>query len=108
MANVVGERFQITIDKAVREELGIKPGDLAVERVEDGRLVIDFLPRPHNESMLGILKRHGDRPIEPITDWRVVKERAWGMRAAEIMEVLAQDSARHRDEGTGDDADERT
>ena len=25
MANVVGERYQITIDKAVREELGITP-----------------------------------------------------------------------------------
>ena len=48
--------------------------------------------------MLGILKRHTDRPIEPITDWRAVKERAWAMRAAEIMEVLAEDSARHRDD----------
>ena len=100
MSNVVGERYQITIDKAVREELGIQPGDLAFERVEDGRLVIDFLPRPHNESMLGILKRYTDRPIEPITDWRAVKERAWAMRAAEIMEVLAQDSARHRRDDT--------
>jgi AbrB family looped-hinge helix DNA binding protein len=33
MPNVVGERFQITIDKKVREELGIKAGDLAIERV---------------------------------------------------------------------------
>ena len=33
MPNVVGERFQITIDKRVREELGIKPGDRAIERV---------------------------------------------------------------------------
>jgi len=37
MANVVGERFQITIDKKVREELGVQPGDQAVEFVEDGR-----------------------------------------------------------------------
>lgn len=97
MPNVVGERFQITIDKKVREQLGVRPGDQAVEWVEDGKLVVGFLPRPHNESMLGILKQLSDRPIEPITDWDAVKERAWAARSAEIMEVLAEDSRRHRE-----------
>lgn len=96
MPNVVGERFQITIDKRVREQLGIKPGDQAVEWVEDGRLVVGFLPRPHNESMLGILKKLANVPIEPITDWQAVKDRAWAARTAEIMEVLRDDSRRHR------------
>lgn len=96
MPNVVGERFQITIDKRVREQLGIKPGDQAVEWVEDGRLVVGFLPRPHNESMLGILKKLTKVPIEPITDWQAVKDRAWAARTAEIMEVLRDDSRRHR------------
>lgn len=95
MANVVGERFQITIDKKVRRELGIKPGDLAVERVEGGRLVIDFVPKPHRESLRGIFRQPG-RP--PITDWAEVKERAWAMRTAEIMDVLRRDGERHRDE----------
>ena len=96
MPNVVGERFQITIDKKVREELGVKPGDQAVEWVEDGRLVIGFLPRTHNESMLGILKKMTGRTIEPITDWETLKERAWAARSAEIMEALEADSLRHR------------
>ena len=77
MPNVVGERFQITIDKKVREELGVQPGDQAVEWVEGGRLVVGFLPRPHDESMLGILKKMTGRTIEPITDWEALKERAW-------------------------------
>jgi AbrB family looped-hinge helix DNA binding protein len=85
MSNIVGERYQITIDKKVREQLGIRPGDRAIERVENGRLVIDFVPRPHNDSLLGILKQPG---VQPITDWREVKERAWRMRSDEIMEVL--------------------
>jgi len=68
MPNVVGERFQITIDKRVRELLGVKPGDQAVEWVEDGRLVVAFVPRPHNDSMLGIIKRMTDQGIEPIAD----------------------------------------
>ena len=96
MPNVVGERYQITIDKKVRERLGIRPGDRAVEWVEDGRLVVAFLPREHNESMLGILKRYVKEPIEPITDWQAVKERAWQARSAEIMEALDADSRRQR------------
>ena len=96
MPNVVGERFQITIDKKVREELGVKPGDQAVEWVEGDKLVIGFLPRPHNESMLGILKTMTGKRIEPITDWETLKERAWAARSAEIMEALEADSLRHR------------
>lgn len=96
MPNVVGERYQITIDKKVRDELGIKPGDQAYEYVEGDRLVVAFLPRSNNESMLGILKKYTDQPIEPITDWDAVKERAWAMRSAEIMEALQEDSRRHR------------
>jgi AbrB family looped-hinge helix DNA binding protein len=95
MANVVGERFQITIDKRVREELGIQPGDMAVEKVERGRLVVYFMPKPHRDSLLGILKQPG---LKPITDWQSVKEAAWAARGAEIMEVLHEDSERHRRE----------
>jgi bifunctional DNA-binding transcriptional regulator/antitoxin component of YhaV-PrlF toxin-antitoxin module len=100
MTNVVGERFQITIDKAVREALGVQPGDLAYERVEHGRLVVDFIPKPHRRSMLGILHRPG---MEPVTDWSAVKDRAWQARTDEIMEVLRRDSERHRETVAGSD-----
>jgi AbrB family looped-hinge helix DNA binding protein len=95
MPNKVGDRYQITIDKAVREQLGVKPGDQAVEWVEDGRLVVGFLPRPHTDSMLGIIRTLTDKAIEPITDWQAVYDRAWAVRAAEIDEVLEDDSRRH-------------
>lgn len=94
MPNVVGERFQITIDRAVRERLGIEPGDLAVERVEDGRLVIEFMPRPHDRSLRGILKR-SERPPGS-TDSAAEKEAAWLARSAEVTASLAADSASHR------------
>lgn len=96
MANVVGERYQITIDRHVREELGIRPGDRAIERVEDGRMVVSFMPKPHNRSQLGIFRRPD---IPPITDWQAVKDEAWTARTAEIMEALDDDTRRHR-EGT--------
>lgn len=91
MVNVVGERFQITIGKEVREALGIRPGDRAIERVEGRRLVVDFMPAPHRESMLGIF-RSPDLP--PITDWDAARDRAWAARTQEIMDVLAEDSRR--------------
>jgi AbrB family looped-hinge helix DNA binding protein len=98
MANVVGERFQITIDKDVRERLGIQPGDRAVEWIEDGRLVVYFMPKPHDRSLLGVLKMPGSSPI---TDWRAFREAVWQARAAELMEVLRKDSERHRQEPSG-------
>ena len=87
--------MQITIDKRVREQLGIEPGDRAVEWVEDGVLVMYFMPKPHMRSLLGILKQPGQ---EPITDWSAVKERAWAARTAEIMEALEADSRRHHEQ----------
>jgi AbrB family looped-hinge helix DNA binding protein len=94
MANVVGERYQITIDKHVRTKLGIKPGDQAVERVEDGRLVIYFMPKRHTDSLLGIFK-DPNRPSRHV-DLEAEKEATWAARAAEIMEDLEADSRRHR------------
>jgi bifunctional DNA-binding transcriptional regulator/antitoxin component of YhaV-PrlF toxin-antitoxin module len=93
MPNKVGARYQVVIDKKARRELGVMPGDLATQRVEDGRLIIEFIPAPHHRPLLGILRQPGS---EPITDWQAVKERAWRMRSEEIMEVLRRDSERHR------------
>jgi len=52
----VGKRGQITIEKAIREELGIDAGDETVQRVEDGRIVIEVVPGRHRRSLAGSLK----------------------------------------------------
>jgi AbrB family looped-hinge helix DNA binding protein len=85
MSNVVGERYQITIDKKVREQLGIEPGDRAIERVEDGRLVVMFVSRPHRESLLGALRTPGGHPID---DWQELKEAAWRKRSREVLDGM--------------------
>ena len=95
MPNVVGERFQITIDKSVRERLGIKPGDQAIEWVEDGHLVVGFLPPPSNASMLGIVKELTGKAAEAITDWEAYFDQVWEARGKEIQGVLDEDSRRH-------------
>jgi bifunctional DNA-binding transcriptional regulator/antitoxin component of YhaV-PrlF toxin-antitoxin module len=55
----VGERFQVVIERDARRELGVRPGDRAVETVENGRLVITFLPARHRRSLLGSLAGAG-------------------------------------------------
>lgn len=59
---VVGSRGQVTIDKAIRDKLGVKPKDVAVQEVIDGKVVIRFLPAPHRRSLRGALK---SKPVKP-------------------------------------------
>lgn len=56
MSSRVGERGQITIERAIREQLGIYAGDEAVQRVEDGRLIIEIVPGRHRRSLAGVLR----------------------------------------------------
>lgn len=56
MASRVGERGQITIVKSIREDLGVYAGDQAIQRVEDGRVVIEFVPAQHRRSLAGSLR----------------------------------------------------
>ena len=75
MASTVGERGQVTIEKAIREELGVYAGDQAVQRVENGRVIIEFVPAPHRRSLAGTL-RDKVRPVADDADWDAVRERA--------------------------------
>lgn len=73
MASTVGERGQVTIEKAIREELGVYGGDIAVQRLEGRRVVIEFLPAPHRRSLAGALRdkvsrRPDDERWEAIRD----------------------------------------
>jgi AbrB family looped-hinge helix DNA binding protein len=53
MATVVGAKGQIVIEKAVREQLGIKPGWQALQLVVKNHLRIYFLPPEDEESLCG-------------------------------------------------------
>jgi AbrB family looped-hinge helix DNA binding protein len=76
MVSRVGERGQITIEKAIREELGIYAGDEAVQRIEDGRIVIDVVPGRHRRSLAGSLKAKVARwPADE--SWDALRRAAW-------------------------------
>jgi AbrB family looped-hinge helix DNA binding protein len=74
MASTVGERGQVTIEKAIREELGVHAGDVAVQRVEGRTVVIEFVPAPHNRSLAGILRDKVQRPADE--SWEAIRDAA--------------------------------
>jgi len=76
MVSRVGERGQITIEKAIREELAIYAGDETVQRVEDGRIVIDVVPGRHRRSMAGTLRDKVGR-TPPDETWEALRQAAW-------------------------------
>lgn len=63
----VGERGQITIERDIRRELDIQPKDVAVQRIEHGRLIVEFIRpvAPHTRSLAGILGPSPRTPPEP-------------------------------------------
>jgi len=76
MTSRVGERGQITIEKAIREELAIYAGDETVQRVEDGRIVIEVIPGRHRRSMAGALRDKVGR-VPADETWDALRRAAW-------------------------------
>lgn len=76
MTSRVGERGQITISKAIREELAIYAGDETVQRVEGGRIIIEVIPGRHRRSMAGSLRDMVGR-IPPDETWEVLRSSTW-------------------------------
>ena len=68
MPTKVGTKGQVVIEQAIREELGIKPGMLAIQQVVDGSVQIAFVEIGHNRSLAGAA-----RPF--ITRWPTPEER---------------------------------
>lgn len=79
MASRVGERGQITVEKAIREELAVYAGDQAVQWIEDRRLVVEFVPAAHDRSLAGSLAGEVTRRPADEEDWGAVIEGARGM-----------------------------
>jgi len=81
MAAVVNPRGQITVDRAARDRLGVRPGMIAVQQVVGDQLVVTFIPAPHKRSAAGIL---GMPPHAVPADWGDVREAAARALADEV------------------------
>jgi bifunctional DNA-binding transcriptional regulator/antitoxin component of YhaV-PrlF toxin-antitoxin module len=77
MNNRIGGRGQITIYKAIREELAIHTGDGTIQRVEDGRIIIEVVPGRHHRSLAGSLRgKVRRRPLDE--SWAAIRDAVWG------------------------------
>ena len=59
MSTLVGSKGQITIEKEIRDRLGVEPGWRAFQRQEGDRVVLEFRPPRHQRSLAGILAGTG-------------------------------------------------
>jgi len=82
MAYTVGPKGQIVIAKEIRDRLGVEPGWMALQRVEDDHLVVYFLPPEHDRSLGGVFAPYITRSISA-EEWPEAREEAWRQAAME-------------------------
>ena len=91
MANVVGTKGQVVINKVIRQRLGIEAGWLALQRIVDDHIEIYFLPPEHNRSLKGILAPYIKKSISPGKEWDEARQVAWEW-AARDQEGLVEEA----------------
>ncbi len=76
MGNVVGRKGQVVIAKHIRDQLGIGPGWVAIQRAVDDHVEMVFLPSEHRESLKGSLAPRIKVSV-PSDEWQRARERGW-------------------------------
>lgn len=56
MPSVVGSKGQVVIAKAIRDQLGIKPGHRAIQTRVGDKVEIWFTPPPHRDSIYAVFR----------------------------------------------------
>ena len=83
MSTTVGTKGQVTIEKEIREALGVQPGWRAIQRQEGNQVVISFRPPKHRDSLHGILSNPGGPSLPTNEEFQAAVERAWDEAARE-------------------------
>lgn len=83
MVHIVGPKGQVVIEKEIRQQLGIQPGWIALQRLVGDHVEVYFVPPEHNQPLKGSLARHTKVRIEPGEAWREAREAAWAAAVAE-------------------------
>ncbi|MBI2918298.1 MAG: AbrB/MazE/SpoVT family DNA-binding domain-containing protein [Chloroflexi bacterium] len=83
MANVVGTKGQVVINKEIRNKLGVGPGWLALQRLVDDHVEVYFVPPEHTRSLKGCLAKYSNVHVAPGPEWHRARELAWEEAARE-------------------------
>ena len=85
MSTLVGTKGQVTIEKDIRDALGVRPGWRATQQLEGDRVVIEFLPPKHRRSLAGILTEKTSVRIPSTEALEAAIEQSWEAAAREAM-----------------------
>ncbi len=85
MAHVVGTKGQVVIAKEIRDQLGVEPGWLALQRLVGDHVEIYFLPPEHRNSLKGSLAEYINVHVAPGQDWDEARHAAWERAAKEAI-----------------------
>ena len=85
MAAKVGARGRVTIEKSIRDALGVGKGWTVLQRLVNGHVEMRFAPPEHDRSLKGALAEHTDVSI-PAEDWTDAREKAWAAAIREKRE----------------------
>ncbi len=67
----------MVISKEIRDQLGVRPGWLALQRLVGDHVELYFVPPEHNRSLKGSLAACIKRPVAPGEEWDRGREEAW-------------------------------
>lgn len=77
MAHLVGTKGQVVIAKKIRDQLGIQPGWVAVQRLVGDHVEISFIPPEHNRSLKGSLAGYTSVHVAAGEEWDKARAKAW-------------------------------
>lgn len=77
MSQIVGPKGQIVIAKEIRDQLGVEPGWVALERLAGDHVEVYFVPRQHRRSLKGSLAKHVKVNVAPGSEWGKARDSAW-------------------------------
>ncbi|MFP3975287.1 MAG: AbrB/MazE/SpoVT family DNA-binding domain-containing protein [Dehalococcoidia bacterium] len=92
MAHVVGFKGQVVIAKEIRDQLGVQPGWLALQRLVNDHVEVYFLPPEHRKSLKGSLANHAKGHVATGPEWDKARDMAWDKAAKEKVSVEEQTS----------------
>ena len=82
MGYVVGVKGQVVIAREIRQQLGVQPGWLAIQRLVGDHVEVYFVPPEHERSLKGSLRAYLGARVAPGSEWDEARATAW-KKAAE-------------------------